>query len=155
MKLRSLIVCLIVVGLCVPAAAAENRKKGLSDAVEYGVKTLEAKGKAGLDELKPFRFAGGEGYLYVTDMDGVVLIHPAKELVNKNCTGIKDTKGKFFGAEMIGMAKKDGAGWTSYWWPNAKNNNTPELKCSYFKVAKMGAQKVIVYAGLFGVEGCQ
>jgi hypothetical protein len=157
MKLfKSLTVCLVVAVLCVPAFAADNKKKELTDAVDYGVKVLETKGKAGLDELKPYRFAGGEGYLYVTDMDSIVIMHPvAKELVGKNCTAIKDAKGKYFGAEMKSKAEKDGAGWTSYWWPNAKNNNTPEQKCSYFRAAKMGGQKVVVYGALYGVDECK
>ncbi|HOO36944.1 MAG TPA: cache domain-containing protein [Deltaproteobacteria bacterium] len=136
----------------------ETRKKELTDAVDYAVKVLEGKGKAGLDDLKAFRFAGGEGYIYVTDMNAVVIMHPvAPELINKDCTTIKDTKGKFFGAEMKGKAEKAGKGWTSYSWPNSKKNNTPETKCSYFRTANMGGQKVIVYAALFGISeaGCQ
>jgi len=155
---RFFIVSLVTLALCSPAFAAEDRKNELQDAVDYSVKVLETQGKAGLDELKPFRFTGGEGYVYVTDMEAVVIMHPvAKELLGKNCTAIKDAKGKYFGAEMKGKAEKNGSGWTSYWWPNPKNNNTPELKCSYFKAANMGGQKVIVYAALFGVSesGCQ
>jgi len=155
---RVLLVCFMALMMSVPALAAEDRKKELQDAVEYGVKTIDAKGKAALDELKPYRFAGGEGYLYVTDMGARVIMHPvAPELMNKDCTTIKDARGKYFGAEMKGKAEKSGSGWTSYWWPNPKKNNTPELKCSYFKVANMAGQKVIVYAALFGVSeaGCQ
>lgn len=152
--LRSIIVCLIVVAMAAPAFAAD-RKKELTDAVHHGVTVIESKGKAGLDELKAFRFAGGEGYLYVTDMEAVVIMHPvAKELLGKNCVAIKDAKGKFFGAEMMAKAKKDGAGWTGYWWPNPKNGNAPELKCSYYKVAAMAGQKVIVCAALSNVGEC-
>jgi len=150
---RILITCLLIIALGTPTAFAdEARKKELIDAVNYGVKILESKGKAGMDELKSYRFAGGEGYLYITNMDFFVIMHPvAPELLNKDCTAIKDAKGKFFGAEMKGKAIKNGVGWTSYWWPNPKKNNTPELKCSHFRVAKMGDQKVVVYAALFGV----
>jgi len=153
--LRSLIVCAVVVAFCMPASAAD-RKNELTDAVNHAAKLIETKGKSALDELKAFRFAGGEGYVYVTDMDAVVIMHPvAKELLGKNCTAIKDAKGKFFGAEMKSKAEKEGSGWTSYWWPNPKNNNAPELKCSYFKTAKMGSEKVIVYAALFDVGECK
>lgn len=153
--LRGLIMCVVFVAFCMPAGAAD-RKKELTDAVDHAVKVIETKGKAGLEELKPYRFAGGEGYVYVTDMEAVVIMHPvAKELLGKNCTAIKDAKGKYFGAEMKSKAEKDGSGWTSYWWPNPKNNNTPELKCSYFKTAKMGSEKAIVYAALFDVGECK
>jgi signal transduction histidine kinase len=151
---RIFVVCIVVIALGAPSIFAdEARKKELIEAVNYGAKVLENKGKAGMDELKSYRFAAGEGYLYVTDMGAKVIMHPvAPELMNKDCTTIKDAKGKFFGAEMKGKAEKTGSGWTSYWWPNAKKNNTPELKCSHFKVATMAGQKVIVYASLFGVS---
>ncbi|HPC47724.1 MAG TPA: cache domain-containing protein [Deltaproteobacteria bacterium] len=154
------IACLVVFALTTVTARADEtaKRKTLEDAVNHAVKVIEAKGKAGLEELKSFRFEDGEGYIYVTDMNAVVIMHPvAPELLNKDCTTIKDARGKFFGAEMKGKAEKYGYGWTSYWWPNPKNNNTPELKCSHFKVAKMGDQKVIVYAALFGVSeaGCK
>ncbi len=151
---KTAFVCLVAIALSHPAFA-EDRKKELMDGVDYGVKVVESKGKAGLDELKPYRFAGGEGYIYVTNMDAVVIMHPvAKELLGKNCMTIKDAGGKYFGAEMLGKAKKDGAGWTSYLWPNPKNNNTPEAKCSYYKVANMAGQKVVVYAALSNVGEC-
>jgi signal transduction histidine kinase len=153
---RFFIVFIVTLALCFPAFAAENRKKEMTDAVNTAAKILETKGKAGMEELKSFRFAGGEGYVYLTNMDFIVIMHPvAKELVGKDCTAIRDTKGKYFGAEMKSKVLKDGSGWTSYWWPNAKKNNTPELKCSYFRTATMDGQKVAVYAALFDVGECQ
>jgi hypothetical protein len=53
MKMKSIVACLVILVLCVPAFAAENKKKELMDGVDYGVKVLETKGKAGLDELSP------------------------------------------------------------------------------------------------------
>jgi signal transduction histidine kinase len=150
---RIWIVCLVILALAAPSVYAdEARRKMLEDEVNYGVKVLETKGKAGMEELRAYRFAGGEGYIYLTNMEFFVIMHPvAKELVGKDCTLIKDAKGKFFGAEMKGKALKDGEGWTSYWWPNPQKNNTPELKCSRFKIANMGGEKVVVYSALFGV----
>lgn len=153
MKLGRVILGIIVIlALSAPALFAdEARRKMLMDAVDHGVRVLESKGKAGMDELKSYRFAEGEGYLYILNPDWIMLMHPAKELVNKDTTATKDAKGRFFGAEMKSKAAKSGYGWTSYWWPNPQKNNAPELKCSYYKVANMGGQKVVVAAGLFGV----
>ncbi|HNY66988.1 MAG TPA: cache domain-containing protein [Deltaproteobacteria bacterium] len=133
------------------------KRKVLMDGVNYGVKVIENKGKAALDELKSYRFGDGTGYVYVTDMSAVVLMHPvAPELVGKDCTAIKDAAGKYFGAEMKHKAHKTGSGWASYLWPNPAKNKQPELKCSYFKSANMGGTKVIVYAADFGISeaGC-
>lgn len=154
-----LLVCALVVGFWPQAAKADDEaaKKELVSAVNYAVGVIEAKGKAALDELKKYRFGEGN-YVYVTDMGAVVIMHPvAPELLNKDCTQIKDAKGKFFGAEMKGKAEKYGSGWTSYWWPNPKKNNAPDLKCAFFKTANMAGTKVIVYAAAFGISeaGCQ
>lgn len=154
---RFLLVTVLVLILGIPAFAAEDPKKELQDAVDYGVKVLETKGKAGLAELEKYRFADGN-YLYVTDMNAVVIMHPiSKELLNKDCTTIRATDGKYFGAEMKAKAEKTGSGWTSYMWPNHLKNKTPELKCVYFKTANMAGTKVIVYAARFGISeaGCK
>lgn len=160
MKKVLIVVPGIIIALAIGAPTyAENAegKKGLVDAVNYGVSVIESKGKAGLDELEKYRFANGN-YLYVTDMNAVVIMHPvAKELLNKDCTTIRATDGKYFGAEMRSKAEKSGSGWTSYMWPNHLKNKTPELKCSRFKIANMAGEKVVVYSALFGVteEECK
>lgn len=133
------------------------KRQVLIDGVNYASKLLETKGKAAMDELKAYRFDNGKGYVYITDMNAVVLMHPvAPELVNKDCTAIKDAAGKYFGAEMISEAQKNGSGWASYMWPNPANNKKPELKCSYFKTANMAGTKVTVFTADFGISaaGC-
>ncbi|MRR14626.1 hypothetical protein EG833_04205 [archaeon] len=134
------------------------KKKALVDATQYAVDLIQKKGKPALDELKTFRFNNGEGYVYVTNWDTVVIMHPAApELLNKNCIAIKDAKGKFFGAEMKSKAEKSGEGWTWYTWPDPSKNKQPDLKCTYYKVANMKGEKVIVYAADFGISqaACQ
>lgn len=156
---RILLVCLVITAFFTTSAIADDAagKKELIDAVNSGVKVLETKGKAGLDELEKYRFANGN-YLYVTDMNAIVIMHPvAKELLNKDCTTIRDLNGKYFGAEMKSKAEKSGSGWTSYMWPNHLKNKSPELKCVFFKTANMAGTKVIVYAAQFGISeaGCK
>lgn len=143
-----------------PACADDAaKKKVLVDAVQYAVDLLEKEGRPAFAELKAFRFDNGNGYIYLTDMNLVVIMHPvAPELLNKDCTLIKDTKGKYFGAEFKAKAEKSGEGWTHYWWPNPAKSKQPELKCSYYKVAKMkNGEKVIAYAADFGIseQGCK
>jgi len=153
--MKTVLILCVMIAFCIPAFAKDRRTE-LIDAVDFAVKTLETKGNAGLAELKMYRFSNGEGYVYVGDTNGYILMHPvAPELLGKDCTAIKDAKGKFFGAEMVAKATKQGSGWTSYWWPNAKKNNIPELKCAFYRVTTMDGKKVIVYAGLYGVGNCE
>lgn len=136
----------------------DAKKQELMDAVDYSVSLIESKGKAAFGELEAFRFNDGKDYIYITNYDAVVIMHPvAPELLNKDCTGIRGAKGKYFGAEMKSKAQSTGVGWTNYWWPNPAKNGEPDLKCSYFKVANMGGEKVIVYAASFGIseKGCE
>lgn len=159
---RCMLVTLFIVSFMgIGPAFADDaaKKKVLVDAVQYSVDLLEKEGKAAFAELKAFRFDNGNGYVYLTDMNLIVTMHPvAPELLGKDCTLIKDTKGKYFGAEFKAKAEKSGEGWTVYSWPNPAKNKQPELKCSYYKVAKMKTgEKVIVYAADFGIseQGCK
>lgn len=157
-RILTLFVILTVALSFTNAFASDAKRQELMDAVEYGVQLINSKGKAAFSELENFRFDNGAGYLYITNIDAVVIMHPvAPELLNKDCTSIKGAKGKYFGAEMKHKALNDGSGWTSYWWPNAKNNNVLELKCSYYNTATMNGEKVIVCAAAFGIseQGCQ
>lgn len=157
--IQGLLVMLAVTLSVTNAFADDAKKQELIDAVEYGVQLINSKGKAAFTELEDFRFDNGNGYLYITDWNAVVIMHPvAPELLNKDCTGIKGAKGKYFGAEMKHKAHNEGGtGWTSYWWPNREKGGAPDLKCSYFKTAMMDGDKVIVYAASFGIseQGCQ
>jgi len=161
MKLRNMsVLVLVFVIMCFSNAFADEnaKKQELIDSVEYGVQLIESKGQAAFDELSKFRFDNGAGYLYITDIDAVVIMHPvAPELLNKDCTGIRGAKGKYFGAEMKSKAQSAGMGWTTYWWPNRAKNGAPDLKCSYFKAANMDGQQVIIYAASFGIseKGCE
>jgi signal transduction histidine kinase len=146
----------LLVAVCFISSAAFSAELSKRDeiirAVNYGIQVVETKGKAGFDELKNYRFAGGEGYILVSDYKGIMLFHPVlPQLVGKDMTTIQDSKGKYFHAEMKSKYEKSGSGWTSYWWPNPKTKNI-ELKCTYYKKATMEGKPVIVEAGLYGIS---
>jgi hypothetical protein len=55
---RVIVACMVILGMSISLAHADNAKrKMLMNAVDYGVKPLETKGKAGMEELKSYRFA--------------------------------------------------------------------------------------------------
>jgi len=133
-------------------SAESSKRDQIINAVNYGVKIIETKGRSGFDDLKTYRFSGGEGYLLISDIKGIMLFHPAlPEMLGKDMSTIQDTKGKYFFAEMKSKYEKDGSGWTSYWWPNPKTKNV-EHKCTYFKTATMDGKKVVVMGGLYGIS---
>ncbi len=82
--------------------------------------------------ISPARFDNGN-YLWVHDLNNVILIHPAAKLVGKDSSTLKDKKGNFMIKDMTEIAKKDGAGMSSYWW--AKPGETEaKLKISYVRL---------------------
>lgn len=72
-------------------------------------------------------------YLYITDMNGVVLAHGANpRLVGKNLLAIKDVNGKAFAKDILEIAKAKGKGWVDYTWPNPVTQAV-EAKSTYFE----------------------
>lgn len=110
--------------------SAINIIKSYDAQVTSGTLTLEdAKGKAA-ETIRAMRYRGNE-YFFVNDYDGVTIMHPIKEsLQGKNLIGMKDTNGVLFVAEMINVAKADGAGFVEYTWPKAGSED-PVDKLAY------------------------
>lgn len=82
--------------------------------------------------ISPARY-DGTNYLWVNDLNNVMLVHPSANLVGKDLSQLKDQKGNFMIHEMTEVAKKDGSGMTSYWW--AKQGETDaKLKISYVRL---------------------
>jgi signal transduction histidine kinase len=137
----------------VPQAFCETcTKEDAKKAVLYVVDLVKTKGKAAIPEIEKFRFCGGEGYVYISDMNVVILVHPVhKQLVGVNQANTLDARGKYFAAELKVKANGPGEGWVSYAWPNPKTN-VIEDKCTYLKTSTMDGKRVIVCAGIGGVS---
>lgn len=154
MKLQKIIVSiLIILILCIPNALAGTcTRDDVKKAVDYAAELLKTKGKASFPELEKFRFCGEEGYVWVSDMDGVFLLHPvSKKLVGQNQKGLQDPKGKYLITEMLVKLQKSGEGWVAYTWLNPATK-TLDPKCSYVKTTTMDGQKVWVGAGVYGIS---
>lgn len=149
---RSVIVCLFFLSLTFSNAQAGTcTKDDLTKAVDHAVMLINSKGKAALTELDKFRYCGGEGYVFVVDINGTIIMNPiAPTLVGKDFTTLQGAKGEYFGAEMKGKALKQGVGWVSYTWKNPQTGALA-IKCSYIKTAVMNGKKVIVGSGIYGI----
>ncbi len=61
------------------------------------------------------RFVRGEQYVYVLDINGVMLAHPVNEkYVGKDFYRIQDSDGKSFIKEIVDTANARGFGWVEY-----------------------------------------
>lgn len=70
-------------------------------------------------------------YIFVQDLKGNMLAHGKNPgLVGKDLSGLKDSDGKLFVAEMMKVAADKGSGWVDYKWVNAATKKI-EPKRSY------------------------
>jgi len=119
--------------------------------VDKAVEIINKEGKAGFEAAGKIRFCKDEGYIYITDINGLMVMHPvAAHLVGKSVAAIKDPSGKLFFAEMIDKVKKQGSGWVPYKWPKP-GQKTAADKCGYAKKATIDKVDYIVASGLYDV----
>ncbi len=72
---------------------------------------------AALTELKAVRY-GENGYVWVNDLDEVMLMHPIKpELDGKDLSGMKDPDGRAIFVEFVKVARAQKSGFVEYLWP--------------------------------------
>ena len=126
--------------------------KRLVALVDKAAALTESKGKTALPEFKKkgSEWLKGETYIFIADMSGTVLMHPANpELETKSIIDLKDANGKAFMREFIETAKTRGSGWVDYMWPKP-GEKSPSKKLSYVKRTKMpDGEMVIVGAGAY------
>ena len=82
--------------------------------------------------VTPARY-DGSNYLWVHDLDDVMLVHPSAKLVGKDLSELKDQKGNRMIHAMTEIAVRDGAGMSSYWWAKPGETET-KLKISYVRL---------------------
>ena len=104
--------------------------------VQAGVNMAEAKGsQATLNAIGDPRgpFLKGDLYLFAGSLDKVTLLaHPykAKELLGKDLSKFKDSKGTLLFVELQEIAKGPGKGWITYWW-HKPGEEQPSSKRAY------------------------
>ena len=107
--------------LTLPLASQASDRPKAEAMVKEGIAFLKAKGKdaffsevqkgSGRFHAKP----GNPLYLFVYDLNGVVLAHGAESnLLGVNRLNVKDPDGKQYIKENIAIAQKKGGGWSDY-----------------------------------------
>jgi len=71
------------------------------------------------------------GYIFILNSKGKMLLHPDKSLVGKNVFNLKDVKQNKFMQNIIKSSKTDNSRFTKYWWENSNNNNELAPKITY------------------------
>ncbi len=120
---------------CQTTATVKPTPEMVMAKVHQAAKLLEKEGSAAFPQFmgkgSQFLFAGT--YIWINDLNGVILMHPIKDkLVGKNLTGIKDKTGKRFIAMGVHLAETKGSGWIGYLWPKPGEQDVSP-KVSYVK----------------------
>lgn len=124
--------------------------------VNEAAKLIEEKGAAVFPEMRDpkgkFIFGNGEGYVWVHNLDGVMLMHPIKaSLEGKGLLDMRDVNGNYFFVTFNEVAEKHGAGWIPYLWPKPGEKDVSP-KVSYVKLVKQGGVEYVVGSGMYDVK---
>ncbi len=117
-------------------------------------KLLGAEGEAAFEKIKDpageFRFADGAGYIWIQDLDAVVLMHPIKpSLDGKDMSGFADKNGTLLFLNFSEICEEKGAGWVPYVWPHPKRGDGTFPKISYVQAVEHGGKTYIAGAGMY------
>ena len=116
---------------------------------------LQAEGDAALEKIKDpngeFRFADGEGYIWVHNLDGIMVMHPIKpSLDGKGILDMRDVNGVYLFAAMNELVEEKGEGWVPYAWPKpGQKESSPKI--SYVVLVKHGDKDYVAGAGMYDV----
>ncbi|MCP3876003.1 MAG: hypothetical protein GY699_22995 [Desulfobacteraceae bacterium] len=124
--------------------------------VEAACKLLEAEGEAAFAKIKDpngeFRFADGDGYIWIQDLNSVIYMHPIKpSLDGKDMSGFADKNGTLLFLNFSEICEEKGAGWVPYVWPRPSKGDGTFPKISYVKVVKHGGKDYLAGAGMYDV----
>jgi methyl-accepting chemotaxis protein len=138
---------------CEATATTKPTPEMIKEKVAKAVTLIEKEGSKAFAKFKgkdsEFLFAGT--YIWINDMNGVMLMHPIKPgMENSELLGLKDSNGKRFFVEMIDVCKKQGAGWVDYMWPKPGEKER-SLKVSYVKKAMCDGKPVILGCGVYDI----
>ncbi len=87
-----------------------------------------------LDALRNMKYGPtGKDYLWVNDLNTVVLMHPAASMVGKSQADLQDVNGKHIFREFVEVVRKSGEGTVDYHWKKP-NEDSPSPKVSYVKL---------------------
>jgi len=125
--------------------------------VEAACKLIGAEGEAAFAKIKDpngeFRFADGEGYIWLQDLNAVVLMHPIKpSLDGKNMSGFADKDGTLLFLNFSEICADKGEGWVPYVWPKPGREAEGTFpKISFVKSVEHGGKVYIAGAGMYDV----
>lgn len=116
---------------------------------------LKAQGDGALAKIKDpngsFRFADGAGYVWVHNLDGVMVMHPIKPALDgKGLLDMRDVNGVYLFVAMNELCEEKEQGWVPYAWPKpGEEKSSPKI--SYVVLVENGGNSYVAGAGMYDV----
>ncbi len=116
---------------------------------------LKAEGDMALATIKDpngeFRFADGKGYIWVHNLDGIMVMHPIKPALDgKGLLEMRDVNSVYLFVAMNELVEEKGEGWVPYAWPKpGEKDSSP--KVSYVVLVEKGDKSYVAGSGMYDV----
>jgi signal transduction histidine kinase len=119
------------------------------------VKLLEKEERGAFSKIRDpegsFRFGDGQGYIWIHNMDGIMIVHPVKPALEGTPTlDLKDSRGFEFISAMNELVKSNKEGWVAYLWPKpGQLQESPKI--SFVKLVEIEGREYVVGCGIYEV----
>ena len=155
---KKLLLCLVfaVLLISVGRCFAEDMTMALvKQKVNEAVSMLAVEGKAGFDAIRDpngsFRFGNGQGYIWIHDIEGWMIVHPTQpHLENTQTINLQDSRGYRFIAAMNKLVSEHEEGWVAYLWPKPGRKDEA-YKIAFVKKAMIEGKPYVVGCGMYDV----
>lgn len=150
--LAALVLSLAITG---SSNALDLTPQSCKDVAQKAADLIAEKGEAAFADLKnpegEFIFANGQGYVWVQDIDSMMIMHPIKpDLDGKSLADFQDLNGMFIFVVFSEMAEDNGKGWVPYSWPKpGQESESPKI--SYVVKTENGGKTYVVGCGMYDV----
>ena len=146
---------IIVSFFTVNGFAGELTAKLCKEKALAAAQLIKQNGEKAFDTLKDpngdFRFGNGAGYVWVQDLNAIMIMHPIKpSLDGKNLASLKDENGVLFFVAFNEIAEEHGGGWVPYLWPKPGQQKVSP-KISYVTLVQFGDKEYVVGSGMYDV----
>ena len=114
---------------------------------------IKAEGESAFSKIRDpagaFWYSNGKGYIWVHDLEGVVVIHPVKPAMEgQNFLELRDVHGIYIYAEMNNLVLQEGQGWVPYSWRKpGERGSSPKI--SFVVLVENGDKKYVVGSGMY------